>query len=315
MGIFQKTRIFHKSSYVVFCAALGLASSGMGQEGNVNPLNQETSKTSNSHSEEPTEKTPAAIQRRLASSARDLNQDRQVEERLQAQVDLQLDQMPLDGLFKYLRDRYSLQCVLDHSAVDDLLSPSTLLSCDLTGVRLETALEVVLREHNATFSVDNGLIRIISKDVARNSEYFSTRIIDCRNLLEKMPEPTDLKISSDANIRLIFSETAKWNFNKPVAAAQGNLLTLKPVLTTEASQEELTQQDEQGLSLNLVATPVTREDALMSAITGVIAPEDWSHTRGEGTIQFVGGIMVISQRRDIIRKVENLLSQLESHLN
>ena len=75
------------------------------------------------------------------------------------------DETPFIEIMDELRDEYQIDVFLDISAKDDSLTEDDPITFQVNGVRLKNALNVMLREHNATFVVRDEMLQIVSLDV------------------------------------------------------------------------------------------------------------------------------------------------------
>ena len=76
-----------------------------------------------------------------------------------------------------------LPVVIHQSAIDDSLDHDTILRLPLPSERLGAQLLHVLDQHNATLAIDDGLIRIISRDDAETDpRYLTTMVYDVTTL-------------------------------------------------------------------------------------------------------------------------------------
>ena len=91
--------------------------------------------------------------------------------------------MPFGDIRRNLEDAYGFNIVLDQSAVDDSLTDEELVTVRLRDISLSHALLLILRNFNATYVVQNGVIKIISIDNAGDPFFFSQRMIYVRSLL------------------------------------------------------------------------------------------------------------------------------------
>lgn len=95
--------------------------------------------------------------------------------------------VPFSEVIGAMHDSYGLDVLLDESAQDDELQEDTIVSIKLQAVSLEHVLEILLGKHNATFIIRAGLVRVISKDVEDDREFFETRIFDIAELAKALP--------------------------------------------------------------------------------------------------------------------------------
>ena len=75
----------------------------------------------------------------------------------------------------------------------------------------------------------------------------------------------------------------------------------------EVSKADENESDEPD---DAVANEIASD--LEDLIRRTVTPDDWDDTNGDGTIAFVGGLMVISGSEEQIRNVAQLVKQLEA---
>lgn len=97
--------------------------------------------------------------------------------------DFVYDDTPFSEVMLDLKSKYNINIVLDASAVDDSLDQDTSVTISVNGIRLKNALRLLLAQHNATFIVRDEVLRIISKDVAEDPEFFVTNIYNVGDLV------------------------------------------------------------------------------------------------------------------------------------
>ena len=123
-------------------------------------------------------------------------------------VDFDYDEVAFIDVVGRLQNDHKINVIIDQSAQDDSLSEDTIVSCHLNNVTLKTALRSMLKTHNATFSIDEGILKFISLDVASDPEFFRTKMFDCTELLKKIAA-TDSRIGKACG-RSNSADTEQW---------------------------------------------------------------------------------------------------------
>ncbi len=93
------------------------------------------------------------------------------------------DDTPFSEVMLDLKTKYNINIVLDQSAVEDSLTEDESVAINVSGIRLKNALRLLLAKYNATFIVRDEVLRIISKDVAEDPEFFVTNIYNVGDLV------------------------------------------------------------------------------------------------------------------------------------
>lgn len=78
-----------------------------------------------------------------------------------------LDETPLNEAVALLRDDYEIEILFDTQALDDMgLSADEPVTCNLKNIRLGSALDLMLKQHNLTYIIRNEVLLITSEDEA-----------------------------------------------------------------------------------------------------------------------------------------------------
>lgn len=114
------------------------------------------------------------------------------------------DQDPIVDVIEFIREGAGVDLVLTDTAIEDSLRPDELMTINLKGLTYGKSLEILLRKHNACYTIDNGVVMIISRDSAGDPEHLRTKYFDCRLLIETIRTPT---LSNPRNAEVKASET------------------------------------------------------------------------------------------------------------
>lgn len=113
-------------------------------------------------------------------------QNQFVVETLQQIIELHYEEIPFVEIMENLADDLQINIVLDQSATDDSLTEDQPITFKARELPLSSALGLMLEAHNATYVVDRGVLKIISRDIADDPTYFRRTLIDCRRLIAKL---------------------------------------------------------------------------------------------------------------------------------
>lgn len=131
------------------------------------------------------EPEPRSISIRLNSP--DQQQEDEIRLVLTQPTHIEMVDMPLSDAIQYLSDLHNIQILIDHKALEDAgASAETLITFKVENISLESALELMLRDHDLTWMVSNGVLLITSND--RASERLSTRLYPVNDLVQKNAE-------------------------------------------------------------------------------------------------------------------------------
>ncbi len=243
---------------------------------------------------------------------------------LTTEASLDFEDTEFADVMDYLMDKHGFNVVLDHSARDDSLQVDTPISFKITDIPLNKSLKLMLRDHNATYVVNSGVVRIISMDVASDPEYFSRQIFDVSNLLQQIAQLEKHRIGTprgvSSNVRgggifCVPNQDLRPE-SKPVDQAAKQIQNLAAgELSTEETAVPMPAQNTAGLSAQAASeTPEhelrTAENMLIDLIKTTIAPDSWTNTNGDGTLEILGGLMVVGQTEEISEAIGELLQDL-----
>ena len=98
--------------------------------------------------------------------------EKRMEQILNMPFDGEYYEVPFIRVMEQLRDNYGINVILDQSARDDSLTEDDPITFQASGIRLNNALNLILKEKNATFIAGDNTLQIISLDVANDPDYF-----------------------------------------------------------------------------------------------------------------------------------------------
>jgi len=120
-------------------------------------------------------------------------------------ANLEYDEIPFTEVMHDLEETLGHNIVLDQSAVDDSLTKDELIACRIRNVRLSDGLRLLLHGFNATYVIDNGIIRIISLDNLMDPEFHTTRMLDVKATL-KLISANDPRTPQNTNTKPVSAE-------------------------------------------------------------------------------------------------------------
>lgn len=122
-----------------------------------------------------TQAGPASAQRRSSPA------ERAIEAALASPTIVSAYDEPLGGVLKELAGRHGIPIVLDAKGIDQAgASANTQCTWRLAGISLESALALVLREHDLTFTVENDVLLITSPEAEQSM--LGTRVYSVEDL-------------------------------------------------------------------------------------------------------------------------------------
>jgi len=265
--------------------------------------------------QEPTESTRPSKTAELNKITNDI---------LEKTVSFKYDATPFEEVMNELQENFSFNIYLDSSARDDLLTEDEPVTFKITSIRLRKALNLMLREKNATFVVEEGILVIISKDVASDLEYFERKIIDARLLFKQiqLAEKAQKRQGQQPRIQIVLGTTR----NGGLGGGGGGVFQVseKPqdketkTSAIDSAIDELKKADgsEKQILLkgpfSVVNTNSSNaESKLIDLIRASVETDGWDSTNGEATLSIIGGLIVVYGPHSTIQQVEDLVRDLE----
>jgi hypothetical protein len=214
------------------------------------------------------------------------------------------DETEFRDVLKDFRERYGIEFMIDRSATDDELQPSTLITHQQATLTAGEFLESIANLHNATYMVRNGVVVFISRDVANDWQYHSLRIFDVRKILEK------LRAELPASVER-YPSPPQTPFGPGMSGGMFQIIGEEPnVVPPEAAETETEQKAEQVL----VVRRLWPEEQLKNLLLRTITPNHWSDTQGEATITLLAGRLIVTHQRSALIEIENFLEDFERAL-
>ena len=215
------------------------------------------------------------------------------EKALEQATSFDFDESPWSDIEEYLEETMGINIFLDQSAMDDSLPQDEPLSIVLKDVTLAKALNLLLGTKNATYTIDEGIVVIISRDDAEDTERMRLKTFDCRDIVSMLPK----SIGTIAEVR---------------AGKKGGGLFCIPEqelpAKDEAKPDSETQSEQQA-----PLPPQTRGATLLNILYTSISPDSWDHAQGLATANEVNGILIVRQTEVEFRKIDQLLADLRAY--
>ncbi len=129
--------------------------------------------------------------------------DLKTEEALKQVVDLNYDETPFSEIMEELEKKSNLNFMLHDSARDDSLTEDEPLTFRVSQLPLNKCLELMLVQKNAAYTIDEGVVVIISRDAAPDTEFMRLKMFDCRELVDVLPASVPIYpsiLSTDGSI-------------------------------------------------------------------------------------------------------------------
>jgi hypothetical protein len=190
----------------------------------------------------PVSSTPAvaetvSVNQGLSETTR---RNRLIDEKLTKPIEWDFNETPFSDVRSMLANQLEANVFLDQTAKDDSLTddaPVTFVASSLPG---KDALHLMLRDYNATYVVQRGVINVISLDVATDPEYMRRKIFNCAALfnsenfyadpdelialVQKMVDPDNWLETGGSSTIVVFGDLLVVSATEPMLEQVGDLL-------------------------------------------------------------------------------------------
>jgi len=228
--------------------------------------------------------------------------------KLEEPYDFIFDECPWSEIHETLQKKLNINIVLTRSATDDGLPEDEPITTNLTQLPAKVGLRLLLEQKNATFVVQDNVLKIISLDDAEDVRYFSTQIFNIRSLLTKV------------------KELEKDRIGKPKSSPRSLFQGASPIVgnpntdnTNEKGTKNLTEAvisvPAQVVKLDRFLSPddlISAESLVIDLVQKTITPDSWQETgQGLATLDIIGGCLTITNTQETIDQTTDFLKQLE----
>ena len=210
-----------------------------------------------------------------------------------------------------LGEQIDVNILLDMSAKDDMLTDDETISFSIKNARLATAMSLMLKDWNACLLIEDGVIRVISKDLAGDPDFFRRKVFDCRELLVAVAENAE-KFPDHPLNRLHpggFGGGGGLGDDGRGGSSGGGVFN-----HPDSPQGAQGFGGLGGGGRQLIEGKTYPSDLLVQCIKNTVTPDEWDDTNGDATISPIGGVLVVSGSERQLEKIEKLLEQLNSKL-
>lgn len=227
---------------------------------------------------------------------------------LKEKSDLVFDAEPFGDVRASLAELHKVNIVIDIN-LEGVLDNDTEISANLEGVVLEDGLRSMLRAVDATFTIRDGNLLIISIDDEGEPDYLTRHMIDVRGLLDLIKVTEADRIGKPVTLKA----NQKGSFGK--VEAGGGVFQVAPQAqaVTKPSQKvpATYKESEQSKHVELL----TAEKILTDAITQIVAAESWApNGTGNMDLTCVGGVLIVQVSELVAGDVRSFVHDLEFQL-
>ena len=190
----------------------------------------------------------------------------------------------------------------------------------------------MLENFNATYAIDEGVVRIISKDNQNDPEFLRLKMFDCRALSKALPKPAQKPLvlfMNGGGGGGGFGGGGGWGGG---GGGGGGVFCVSPLqqstddddkdedtATKNVSSEKLAIAYEKYAAkldqhLKSQKEP-TGEDTLLRLVYSMANPDGWeTNGVGNGQAEVVNGVLVVTQDEAGLRKIDQLLIDLRGQV-
>ncbi len=128
--------------------------------------------------------------------------DARTEEALESACSIDYQETQFSDVMVELSESLKLNFILHDTAIDDALTEEELVTIRVHGVSFAKALELLLDPFNAVYTIDEGVVVIVSKANMNDPEHLRLKMFDCKDLLTAFVNSGDFKSRSQASLGL-----------------------------------------------------------------------------------------------------------------
>ena len=210
----------------------------------------------------------------------------------------------LSDVLKTLQDELDVMFVLDPSTDDYGLDAETVIKFTRPKeIRAATALAMILKKYECTWSIQDGVVRVISVDCAFELESLNFMTFQCGDLIERIRPVTKVSpppVQHFPGMGGVFAIPPRWNHSIG-KSLQETVDEVQPAEKADAGTMHST------LWVKKTVPPLNQ---LIDLIQVTVDPESWSMNGGTGSIVAVNNVLVVRQTQNNLRQINHLLNAL-----
>ena len=276
----------------------------------------------------PVEKVPTQTKQLSASEL-----DKKIRESLHQQWSPDYAQTSFIEVMDEVAEEFNFNVVLDDSAREDSLTEDTQVSFKVANIPMRNGMRLLLKKYNASYVVKDGVMRIISLDVASDPVNFVREIISCRELLHLIATNEKHRVGAPISVTRIENAGRGGGFGGGGFGGGGlrgggvfSILSADDDDQLNTKVKQLAEDQEKAevpgtaevksetVPNYYVVRTLAAEEILISLIKMTIDPDNWDDTNGDGTIGYVGGCLVVSQIQEVVDDLHVFLDELTEKL-
>lgn len=228
-----------------------------------------------------------------------------VRESLDKPVSLHFEDEPLGSIMRHIADTFLINVTVDDKGLLETgITPSTPITINVDGIRLKSALNLILTPLDLSYTVDNETLMITSR--LRQQGDLKPKVYPVADLV--VPIPVNSPVMQFVPMTGTSPNSLPTVGNMPNGGGFGQvpdpLASQFPGLLGEASKKVLPDSNKGVVNYDF--------QSLTQLITSVVEPDSWAEFGGQATItQHENTLsLVIRQTQRVHQEIADLLSQL-----
>ena len=260
--------------------------------------------------------SPAEANKREGQPSSRSVSDARIRELLSKKVDLVYDSEPFGDVRAGLSNELGMNILIDMN-LEGVIDKDTEVSVNLNDVVLSDGLRLMLRGLDATYTIKNGALLIISVDDEQEPGYISRHMIDVNTLLRLIKRSEADRIGKPVAMVRANRGGGGGSFGGGGGGGGGGgvfrIASQLEELPGAKSENDPVRKVEQAP----VATPLlTAEGLLIETVTRVVSPDSWT-INGGGCCDLtcIGGVLVVLSDESLAEEVDDFVTDLEYKMN
>jgi len=228
----------------------------------------------------------------------------EIRKRISRDYDLVYNGEPFSDLLSRLTDDLGINVVIDTN-LEGVLDGDTEISANLSGISMAEGLRTMLKMLDATYTIKDGVLLIISIDDEYEADYLTRHMINVSDLLRMIKETESDRIGKPVAVSV---ESIPF----PGAKAGGGGGTFQVAPEAPANVAQPPQETKQLQQFEIL----TADKILTDAITRVVASDSWQQNGGgNGDLICVGNVLIAISSEKVAEDVRGFIDDLKNQMS
>ena len=233
---------------------------------------------------------------------------------------LEFTETPLKDVLEFLGDMHRIPLCIDSSALKEAgIDESTPITCNISGIPLRSALEMILDELRLKWTIHHDVLMITTSEKAESDAYMYTKFYDVTDLAATakdydvqnplIPSVPENYGNYPMNMGATFGGgTSGLSFSGGTGTVPNDT---RRVIAAGVGMAGA------GFSGGMPAPsrmqPVSYDvSPIKDLLASTISPKSWQEAGGNGTMDNYEGMLVVSQTREVHTQIEQFLADLRA---